>query len=255
MAISLMTLAWKASFPSGKKLILLALCDNANDQGECYPSISMLAEKCSMSERSVFNHIADLEKDGAISRNSRVGRSTVYQVNPCKFCTPTPATVAPLPLQILQCTPADSAPTPLQILHPTPATVAPSPADSAPITITKPSINHQIEPNTKTRTAAPAFVLPDWISSDAWAAFMVVRKNKKAASTDYALGLIVKTLEKIRADGHDAIDALNKSIKSGWSDVYPPKAPAQVSLKPAGKHSGFQKLNYHEGVFENGSLA
>jgi len=108
MSIALMTLAWKSGYQSGQKMVLLALCDNANDQGECYPSISMLSAKCSLSERSVFNHIAELEKDGAIRRENRNGRSTIYHVDPCKFCTP-----------------ANSAP--LQILHPTPATVAPHP--------------------------------------------------------------------------------------------------------------------------------
>jgi len=228
MSVALMTLAWKSSYQSGKKLVLLALCDNANDQGECFPSISMLVEKCSMSERSVFNHIADLEKDGAIQRNNRAGRSTIYQVNPCKFCTPeqslTPATVA----EVQPLTPANSAPTPLQILHPTPATVAPTPATVAPITIKEPSSNHQIEPNTKTRKA---FVLPDWIDAEAWAAFMTVRAKKKAASTDYALNLIVKTLTKLRDAGHDPMDCLNNSIKSGWSDVYEPRSHATAKTQ------------------------
>jgi hypothetical protein len=84
---------------------------------------------------------------------------------------------------------------------------------------------------------------------------MEIRKAKKAKDTPYALRLLVSTLTQIRIDGHNPIDALNKSIKAGWSDVYPPKAPAQVAPKPTGKHSGFQNLNYHEGVFENGSLA
>ena len=83
-----MTLAWKSDIQSGRKMVLLALCDNANDQGECYPSVSMVAKKCSMSERSVFNHIAELEKSGAIQRQNRTGRSTIYHLDPCKFCTP-----------------------------------------------------------------------------------------------------------------------------------------------------------------------
>jgi hypothetical protein len=240
MSIALMTLAWKSSFQAGKKLVLLALCDNANDQGECFPSVSMLVEKCSMSERSVFNHIADLEKDGAIKRNSRTGRSTIYQIDPCKFCTPeqslTPATVA----GVQALTPANSAPTPLQILHPTPATVAPTPATVAPITIKEPSSNHQIEPNTKTRKA---FVLPDWIDAEAWSAFMTVRAKKKAASTDYALKLIVKTLTTISEQGHDPMVALNNSIKSGWTDVYAPRSKSDANGKPLNKQQALESRN------------
>lgn len=143
MSIALMTLVWKSDFSSGQKMVLLALCDNANDQGECYPSISMLAKKCSMSERSVFNHIADLEKIGAVKRENRTGRSTIYTIDPCKFCTPANSA----PLQPLHPTPAKSAPTPLQILHPTPATVAP-------ITINEPSI----EPSGNQKKIAPLCV-------------------------------------------------------------------------------------------------
>ena len=106
MSIRLMTDAWKASIPAGRKMVLLALCDNANDQGECYPSISMLAEKCSMSERSVFNHIADLESGGLIVRKNRAGRSTIYTIYPCKFCT----TANSAPLQPLQAVPANAQP-------------------------------------------------------------------------------------------------------------------------------------------------
>jgi hypothetical protein len=124
-----MTLAWKSNFTTSQKIVLLSLCDNANDQGECYPSISMMVEKCSMSERSVFNQLDYLEKVGAISKNQRAGRSTIYKIDPCNFCTP--ATIAPL--QPLHPTPAMVAPAPLQPLHPTPAMVAP-------ITINEPSI-------------------------------------------------------------------------------------------------------------------
>lgn len=250
MSIALMTLAWKSSYQAGKKLVLLALCDNANDQGECFPSVSMLVEKCSMSERSVFNHIADLEKDGAIKRNSRTGRSTIYQIDPCKFCTPeqplTPATVA----EVQPLTPANSAPLPLQPLHHTPAMVAPTPATVAPITIKEPSRN-QI-PNTKDKAQAP-IVLPDWLPLDSWGAFMQTRKKKKAADTPYAIGLILKDLTKFHSAGHDIAEILNKSIKGGWSDVYEPKTPP-ASAK-VGKHAGFSKLNYREGIEEDGTLA
>lgn len=114
-------------------MVLLALCDNANDQGECYPSVPMLAIKCSLSERSVQQHIHDLETAGSVSREMRTGRSTLYRIHSSKF---TPADSAPRKIctpQNLHPTPADSAPPPPQPLHPTPAT-------AAPITIIEPSI-------------------------------------------------------------------------------------------------------------------
>lgn len=80
----------------------------------------------------------------------------------------------------------------------------------------------------KKRASASTFDLPDWMPADTWAAFMETRKAKKAKSTDYALGLIVQSLAKFKAEGHDPIAILNNSIKAGWSDVYPPKVPASA---------------------------
>ena len=79
------------------------------------------------------------------------------------------------------------------------------------------------------KAKASAFVLPGWIPADTWAAFMETRKAKKARSTDYALGLIVKSLERFKAAGHDPVDVLDNSIKAGWSDVYAPKTTAAIT--------------------------
>jgi hypothetical protein len=84
---------------------------------------------------------------------------------------------------------------------------------------TKQGLNAQAAP-------APNFVLPDWIPADTWSAFMEVRSGKKAKNTDYALKLLVGTLTKMRAAGHDPVDVINNSIRTGWSDVYAPKASA-----------------------------
>jgi hypothetical protein len=202
MSIRLMTEAWKSKMPAGRKLVLLALCDNANDQGECYPSVSMLVEKCSMSERSVFNHIADLEKQGAILRNNRVGRSTVYNIDPCKFCTP-----------------ANSAP--LQPLHPTPATVAP-------ITINEPSI----EPSSNhKKKAAPAFELPDWINRVHWDAWHSCAKRKKA--TDQQKLMAVQKLMAWRDAGDDFAGALENAAVGGWQGLFLPEGrAARQTTKP-----------------------
>ena len=80
MSISFMTLAWKTEMPSGRKLVLLALCDNANQQGECYPSIEVIAHKCSMGQRTVQQHISDLEAAGMLVPHLREfeGLSTTF---------------------------------------------------------------------------------------------------------------------------------------------------------------------------------
>lgn len=76
----------------------------------------------------------------------------------------------------------------------------------------------------KKKVADAPFVLPDYIPQETWKSYLEVRKKKKAAKTPYALNLVIKELEKIKSEyGHDPIAVLNKSITSGWSDVYPLK--------------------------------
>lgn len=47
-----------------RKLILIKLADQANDQGVCWPSYETIAHHCEAGRRSVINHIKQLEKDG-----------------------------------------------------------------------------------------------------------------------------------------------------------------------------------------------
>jgi DNA-binding MarR family transcriptional regulator len=81
MSIRIMTLAWQVETAThSEKLVLLALADNANDAGECWPSISTIAKKCSLSRQGVLNQISRLEASKLVcsSRgNGRVNRYTV----------------------------------------------------------------------------------------------------------------------------------------------------------------------------------
>lgn len=73
-------------------------------------------------------------------------------------------------------------------------------------------------------TASDDFILPDWIPEETWKAYLEVRNKKKAAKTNYALNLVIKELLKIQKQyGQNPVDVLNKSITSGWADVYPLK--------------------------------
>ena len=56
-----------------RKLVLLKLADNANDQGECWPSYQNIADHCEISRRSVIAHINALEEAGLLRKISRKG--------------------------------------------------------------------------------------------------------------------------------------------------------------------------------------
>lgn len=81
-----MTWAWKQNLPSGPKFVLLALADNANSDGLCYPGQDSLADKCGMTERTVRNAIKVLQESGIVTKQHRQkqagkGRtSDLYQI-------------------------------------------------------------------------------------------------------------------------------------------------------------------------------
>ncbi|MGJ7225988.1 helix-turn-helix domain-containing protein, partial [Morganella morganii] len=64
-----------------RKLVLVKLADNANDQGESWPSVPYIAEQCEISERSVQNHINALVKMGLVRVESRKSANGLNQSN------------------------------------------------------------------------------------------------------------------------------------------------------------------------------
>ncbi|AWK14169.1 helix-turn-helix domain-containing protein [Candidatus Fukatsuia symbiotica] len=68
-----------------RKLILLKLADNANDQGECWPSVPYIAHQCETTDRSVQKHIQRLVIDGLLWIEFRktdhgLNKSNVYHL-------------------------------------------------------------------------------------------------------------------------------------------------------------------------------
>lgn len=81
MSIKLMNAVWSEPTTSGsKRLILLALADNANDEGCCWPSLETIARKCNLSRRYVIDVIGELERDGLLVKTIRPGTSTMYKI-------------------------------------------------------------------------------------------------------------------------------------------------------------------------------
>ena len=54
-----------------RKIVLLKLADNANDDGICFPSYQYIADKCEMTRRSAISHIEYLIKMGLVSKKER----------------------------------------------------------------------------------------------------------------------------------------------------------------------------------------
>lgn len=190
MAIKLMAAAWEIAIPSTEKLVLLCLCDFANDHGVCWPSIKTIATKCSMSERTVQGTIKKLRDDGFCSWNDAPGKPHQFRLDPRKICTPAESA----PPQILS--------KPPQNLHPTPAAAAP-----------KPSMNHQEPP----KSIIPR---PDGVSEQVWMDFLRHRRRKGDDLTQTALNRIVNEAAKANWPLEEALAELVtrgwKSFKADW---------------------------------------
>ncbi|MCM5682915.1 helix-turn-helix domain-containing protein [Schlegelella sp. S2-27] len=242
-----MTEVWKVQgLSSTQKIVLLSLADNANDQGECYPSVSMLMEKCSLSDRAVQKALAELIEIGHISRSFRNGRATIYTVHPRTTFTPERSS----PPNVVHPTPEPDSPPPPNHVHPTPER-------GSPITVNEPSV----EPS-KNRKSAPkrevsvSELVADGLSEQTASELLAHRKRKRADLTPRAWEGIKSEASKA---GWSAEQAVAKLLTRGWTafeaDWLKPQergSPAEPSK--SGKHSGFDRKNYREGVTEDGSL-
>lgn len=82
MSVKVMSAVWEyGPGDSTRKFVLLALADNASDDGgNAYPSVETLATKCSLSQRTVVRAIESLVKDGYLIRKRRQSTSNMYQI-------------------------------------------------------------------------------------------------------------------------------------------------------------------------------
>lgn len=56
-----------------RKLVLLKIADNANDDYEAFPSYETIADHCELNKRSVMRHVNQLVKDGLLTKTYRKG--------------------------------------------------------------------------------------------------------------------------------------------------------------------------------------
>jgi hypothetical protein len=210
-----MSAVWRFSeYRNEKLLVLLALGDWANEQGVCFPSMPSIATKARITERGASGIMHQLTLDGVVEvLNAGGGRGHVrrYRIKG-EACSGFDFLKgeAGSSFTAIKGEGGSSKRVKVDALK----------GEAGDIAIRK---NHH-QPSEETPKTKRADAPAEWIPADAWTGFVEMRsKIRKPLTTERAVTLIVKDLEKFKAQGHDPGTVLDQSTKNGWQGVFPLK--------------------------------
>ncbi|WP_085248084.1 helix-turn-helix domain-containing protein [Gilliamella mensalis] len=193
-----------------RKLVLIKLADNANDKGECFPSIAYIAEQCEISERSVQNHISWLASNGYLKIESRksengLNKSNIYYLN---FSGANAALYgANNSISGANATPSGESPAPIEG------------ANAAPITsqIIEPVKEPVKEPvNNLVINGFDFSGLDDVLEKNLIDDFIKFRKSIKKPVMQGAINYLIRELNKAIQDGYNANELIEMTLSRGW---------------------------------------
>ncbi len=192
-----MAWVWKQPLPPTDKFVLLALADHAaDDDFECWPSLSHLETKTGYTRTTIWRSIDRLIQNGAVKRvgESKAG-STTYQVQVGKQLT--------LGAELTQVTTSPRVGAEMNINQVTTSPrVGADVTSNHQLTITEPSLNHHT-------AGLDAVAWTQWIEYR-----KQIRKPLKQASMPAAQ-------RKLAAFGSDQGAIVQQSIANGWQGLFP----------------------------------
>lgn len=226
----LMVQALKAKVGSPlRKLVLVKLADQANDDGECWPSYQSIAEACEMSRRTVISHIEWLEENGFLRRNYRKSKEGLSRSNVFVLTIESGANTAPQG--------ANNSPRGANAAPPSGENFAPGGANAAPIETVNESISFESvnesggAPARDPATREPSSEIPKpppakperfdpmlalgehGVDEQLAADWLTVRRQKRAPLTQTALDGLVR--EAMTA-GIPVVEAVRICVERGW---------------------------------------
>lgn len=80
MSTHVMGKCWPLQMPPTPKAVLMSLADNANDHGECFPSITTICTRTCFGRTAVIEAIQWLEQNGLLVADRSNGRHTTYTI-------------------------------------------------------------------------------------------------------------------------------------------------------------------------------
>lgn len=200
-----MTQAWATNVGDHTdKLVLLALADNANEAGECYPSLTNVAIRCEISKRTAIRAIQSLVEAGHVSMRKQIGRNSSYRVHPTSD-RESPVT------ESHQCQRVTS-----DSLSPTGDSVTPLPPPSNP-----PPSENRHKPSVRKRRTVRDEPSPSNLNVEAWHRWeqyrLEIRKPIHPASK-------LSAQRKLADFGTDQSAVVEQSIANGYQGLFALKA-------------------------------
>lgn len=194
-----MAQCWPLKVPATAKAVLIALADHASDAGECWPSISTLAERTCLSSRSVIRAIQELEAYQVIRAIRTEGRHTSYLITPESHTEPV--------TDSHQCRPVTR-----DTESPTSDTASPDPCQAVMGPVTESHTNHQ-EPSVTIKEPSEVDVLLDGIDPELLRDFKKLRTKQKAPITVTAIKGFIR---EAGLAGYTLEQAIRASTENSW---------------------------------------
>lgn len=255
---------------SSSKFVLVAMANLAGSDMTCWPSMQYLINATSLDRKTVLECIKRLRDSGFLidtgERKGTTGRVVVYRLNSPEIGTVAEAQTATQgPEKLSTNGPKNGMVPNLEMVPNFPPNGPVFPTQSSRFSVemvpktghrtTKEPPRNPKEPSGKP-TTAPGLL--DDIEPQVVADYLQVRKAKKAGPLT-ATAVAGLRREAAKA-GITCTDAMKACCEFGWQGFnatwYAQRVGASASTptKTAGKHAGFQTLNYREGVSEDGTF-
>lgn len=244
--MSFEAIRWALAQPirqSSAKFVLVALANNADENMSAWPSIQSVADVTGQDRKTVIANLARLIELGYVedtgARKGGTGQVIVYRLK-----SPENGTVKES--QKRNSSENGTVPNFLTNSPVFPCEQSRFSLETVPKTVhgtyQEPIKEPVIEP-AKARERAPVsrVALPDWLPADVWKDWSDYRRGRKGAWTAKAQELSIRTMERLKAQGHQPRAVVDLAIERGWQGLFAPRDAPQAIPKVA---ANFQNSKY-----------
>lgn len=221
---------------SSAKFVLVAMANLAGAEMTCWPSMSYLTEATSQDRKTVLENIKRL-RDAGLIRDTGARRGTtksvvVYHLGGSENGTASEPASCPeigtaKQSQIRSSSEIEAVPNfpaSSPVFPPKQSQIS---AEAVPKTghgtTKEPKENHQGTQKRKLGYDASTADLPDWLSRECWCTWVRDRKARGKAITEDGARLSIKTLGRLRDEGHAPEDVIENAIANAWQGLYAPR--------------------------------